>query len=76
MKQISVPSETITRCKAQILATKTHVKSTENDTNYFTDADLSVLGATWEIYTNYYQGVRKEYSIYPDIIYNPGRKKY
>jgi predicted metal-dependent HD superfamily phosphohydrolase len=75
MKQISVPAETIKLCKGQILATKTHVKSTDNDTNYFTDADLSVLGETWEVYTHYYKGVRKEYSIYPNFIYNPGRKK-
>jgi predicted metal-dependent HD superfamily phosphohydrolase len=26
-------------------------------------------------YTQYYQAVRKEYAIYPDLIYNPGRKK-
>lgn len=75
MQQIAVPAETIKRCKAQILATKTHIKSTNSDTNYFTDADLSVLGQTWEVYTHYYKGVRKEYSIYPDIIYNQGRKK-
>lgn len=75
MTQISVPTEMIKRCKAQILATKTHVKSADSDTNYFTDADLSVLGETWEVYTHYYKAVRKEYSIYPEFIYNPGRKK-
>ena len=75
MKQISVSSDTIEFCKNQILATKSHIKSSDSDTNYFTDADLSVLGQTWETYSLYYKNVRKEYSIYPDFVYNPGRKK-
>ena len=66
MTQISVSNEIIECCKAQILATKSHVKSTDSDTNYFTDADLSVLGQTWETYSIYYKNVRKEYAIYPD----------
>lgn len=75
MKQLSVSSDTIERCKQQILATKSHIESTDSDTNYFTDADLSVLGQRWEIYELYYKSVRKEYSIYPDFVYNPGRAK-
>jgi len=75
MQQLAVPTETINRCKEQILATKSHNYSTDSDTNYFTDADLSVLGENWETYANYLGNVRKEYSIYPDLIYNPGRKK-
>jgi len=75
MKQLSVPGNTIALCKKQILATKTHVPSTNSDTNYFTDADLSILGQPWEIYLQYYQDIRKEYAIYPDLVYHPGRKK-
>ena len=75
MKQISVSKDTIELCKNQILATKSHVQSTNKDTNYFTDADLSVLGQNWEAYSLYYKNVRKEYSIYPDFVYNQGRKK-
>lgn len=75
MKQISIPGQTIEQCKEQILATKKHLPSTDSDTNYFTDADLSVLGADWGTYLNYYKNIRKEYAIYPSIIYNPGRKK-
>ncbi len=75
MKEISVSIDTIELCKQQILATKSHIKSSDNDTNYFTDADLSVLGQSWEKYSDYYKNVRKEYSIYPDFFYNPGRKK-
>lgn len=75
MKELHVPPELIERCKEQILATKSHVKSANDDTNYFTDADLSVLGQNWEIYSAYFKNVRQEYVIYPDLIYNPGRKK-
>lgn len=75
MKQISVSNDKIELCKKQILATKSHIKSTDSDTNYFTDADLSVLGQNWETYLLYCKNVRKEYSIYPTLVYNPGRKK-
>jgi predicted metal-dependent HD superfamily phosphohydrolase len=75
MIQLSVPSASIEKCKKQIIATKQHLQNTDSDTNYFTDADLSILGADWEYYFKYMNDVRKEYSIYPNIIYNPGRKK-
>ena len=75
LKQISVSIETIELCIKLILATKSHLISTDSDTNYFTDADLSVLGQNWEAYSLYCKNVRKEYSIYPDLVYNPGRKK-
>lgn len=75
MKEVPVVYDTIAVCKKQILATKSHIKSSDSDTNYFTDADLSILGHTWENYSQYYKNVRKEYSIYPDLVYNLGRKK-
>ncbi len=75
MKQISVSIDAIELCKNQILATKSHINSFDSDTNYFTDADLSILGQNSETYALYCKNVRKEYSIYPDFIYNPGRKK-
>jgi len=39
------------------------------------DADLAILGKDWKDYENYIHQIRKEYSIYPDFLYNPGRKK-
>ena len=61
-------------CLAQLYS-KTSQPSENSDTNYFTDADLSILGQNWEVYTQYYKNVRKEYAVYPNIIYNSGRKK-
>jgi predicted metal-dependent HD superfamily phosphohydrolase len=75
MQFIHVPSPVIERCKDHILATKSHRENADADTNIFTDADLSILGKDWETYLDYCRQVRKEYSIYPDIMYNPGRKK-
>ncbi len=75
MKMLSVSEERILQCSRQILATKSHTHQAEQDTNYFTDADLSVLGQEWSIYEQYFKQVRKEYAIYPDFLYNPGRKK-
>lgn len=75
MRQIGVEEEQIELCVQQIIATKSHSISSDTDTNYFTDADLAVLGQSWESYSAYYKNVRKEYSIYPDFMYNPGRKK-
>lgn len=72
---INYPKEKIRLCGEQILATKSHSMSTENDTNLFTDADLSILGSDWETYLEYSRQVRKEYAIYPDFMYYPGRKK-
>lgn len=75
MKQMNVPKEIIENCKSQILATKKHENNSDFDTNYFIDADLSILGQDTETYNAYFQNIRKEYSIYPDSIYKPGRKK-
>jgi predicted metal-dependent HD superfamily phosphohydrolase len=73
--EISFPEEKIERCVQQILATKGHELALDNDTNLFTDADLSILGKPWATYQGYFIAVRKEYSFYPDLLYKPGRKK-
>jgi predicted metal-dependent HD superfamily phosphohydrolase len=75
MKHLSVPIKDIELCKNQILATKSHAFSTDMDTNYFTDADLSILGQSHNTYLLYCQNVRAEYAVYPDLIYNAGRQK-
>jgi predicted metal-dependent HD superfamily phosphohydrolase len=58
-----------------IIATKSHKVSGSSDENYFTDADLAILGASEQDYKNYARAIRKEYSLYPDILYKGGRKK-
>lgn len=72
---IGIDPRTIERCAAHILATAGHALSEDPDTNLFTDADLSILGAPPEAYARYAELVRKEYAIYPDFLYKPGRRK-
>jgi len=75
LSRVGFPEDKIIECSKQILATKTHAVSSNADTNLFTDADLSVLGHHPDVYAAYCHQIRKEYAIYPDIIYKAGRKK-
>lgn len=75
LKLINFTNDKIEKCKNNILATKSHQVSKEYETNFFTDLDLSILGQEWDIYLQYSIKIRKEYSIYPDMLYIPGRKK-
>jgi predicted metal-dependent HD superfamily phosphohydrolase len=75
MQQIGVANDQTKVCREQILATKSHTSTVDGDTNYFTDADLSILGQSWDVYSEYNQNIRKEFSIYPDAVYYAGRRK-
>ncbi|MBM7421193.1 MULTISPECIES: hypothetical protein [Chryseobacterium] len=72
---LDLNNEDLQQVYKQILATKSHQKSEDEDTNFLLDADLSVLGKSNEVYSEYTKQIRKEYSIYPDFLYKPGRKK-
>ncbi|HPF90199.1 MAG: hypothetical protein H6590_02985 [Flavobacteriales bacterium] len=69
-----MPQATVARASAHILGTKTHELSLDPDTNYFTDADLSILGSSRERYAKYAAQVRQEYGRFPDLLYKPGRR--
>ncbi|GAA3582111.1 hypothetical protein GCM10022395_33110 [Snuella lapsa] len=75
LKRLGLPSDRITKCHEQILATKEHGNDTESDTNFLVDFDLAILGDEHENYLDYTKKIRKEYSVYPDFFYNKGRKK-
>lgn len=74
LTEINFPVLEIARCVEFILATKKH-EPVNREIDLFTDADLAILGATPERYQQYTIGIRKEYTIYPDLLYKPGRKK-
>lgn len=71
---LDVPKELISKCSILIMATKSHQRTADEDTNIFTDADLSILGQPADIYAAYTTGIRKEYVLYSDMLYKPGRK--
>ncbi|MDN3694363.1 hypothetical protein QWZ06_19780 [Chryseobacterium tructae] len=75
LSELGFPQNRIEHIYKQILATQYHQKSKDEDTNYLLDADLSILGKDLETYLTYTRMIRKEYSIYPDLLYKPGRKK-
>jgi predicted metal-dependent HD superfamily phosphohydrolase len=74
LQSIDVPEHVITKCTHLILATKKHDPG-DHETNLFTDADLAILGSGPSTYDTYAKNVRREYSMYPDFLYRPGRRK-
>ncbi|MCR6638358.1 MAG: hypothetical protein NVV82_05015 [Sporocytophaga sp.] len=77
LNKLNLPVKLITKVEQMILATKSHMsmKSGDFDTHVLLDADLAILGSDKESYVAYSEAVRKEYGQYPDLLYNPGRKK-
>ena len=75
MTLLNFPSTLKEKCGLQILSTKHHRLNDDADTNYFTDADLSILGSDADSYITYTKQIRKEYSYFPDMLYKPGRRK-
>ena len=73
MRTLELSESLISLCTDHILATKTHQWSSNGDTNFFTDADLSILGQPWPVYKKYAMDVRREYALYADNLYLQGR---
>ena len=76
MSRLGFKENEMVKCRDYILATKTHENTSKfKDLDYFLDADLEKLGSPWPEYLAYTQKIRKEYRVFPDLVYNPGRKK-
>ena len=58
-----------------ICATQQHQHNTNEDINWMIDFDLKILASDWNAYQMYAEQIRKEYRIYPDFLYKPGRAK-
>ncbi|MHC0447660.1 HD domain-containing protein [Flavobacterium sp. 3-218] len=58
-----------------ICATQHHAYNANEDINWLIDFDLKILAKDWEDYKIYFEQIRKEYRIYPDFLYKPGRAK-
>jgi predicted metal-dependent HD superfamily phosphohydrolase len=73
-----LPKETNLNSKLvfdMICATQMHQHNVIEDINWLIDFDLKVLARDWEDYKIYFEQIRKEYRIYPDFLYKPGRAK-
>ena len=75
LHKLGIPENAIRMVKEMIIATKSHQQHSDNLINFLLDIDLSILGADSARYDRYSQGVRKEYSLFPDLIFKPGRRK-
>ena len=58
-----------------IVATQLHQHNENEDINWLIDFDLKILSRDWDDYKIYFEHIRKEYRIYPDFLYKPGRAK-
>ncbi|MEL6191236.1 MAG: hypothetical protein AAFR66_04270 [Bacteroidota bacterium] len=75
LQKAGVQQERIQHCYQQILLTKSHQgPDLTQDAKYLLDFDLEILGRDWEAYEEYTQQIRKEYRIYPWLLYKQGRK--
>ena len=77
LKNFSIERNEIEKVYNLIISTKRHqiIHSDDIDNAYMLDFDLSILGKSWKVYQQYIQQIRKEYKIYPDLLYKPGRRK-
>ncbi|EDP96701.1 hypothetical protein U8527_00165 [Kordia algicida OT-1] len=77
LKKLQIDTKRIENCFNLIVSTKKHeIINTKNQDNaYLLDFDLAILGTSWESYKAYTQKIRKEYNMFPDFMYNKGRKK-
>jgi predicted metal-dependent HD superfamily phosphohydrolase len=77
---LGVPAIKVEQVKIFIEATQTHTVSSDvtytTDLQLFLDFDMSILGAGWDAYEGYTRQVRREYRIYPDKLYYPGRWQF
>ncbi|MFG4004874.1 HD domain-containing protein [Flavobacterium aquidurense] len=58
-----------------ICATQQHQHNEVEDINWLIDFDLKILARDRDDYKIYFEQIRKEYRIYPDFLYKPGRAK-
>lgn len=77
---LHVPAGKIDMVGDFIKATQTHILPAGTahaaDLAWFLDFDRAVLAAPWPAYETYARQVRKEYRLYPDRMYNPGRRTF
>jgi predicted metal-dependent HD superfamily phosphohydrolase len=77
LKQTSLHKKRIEKVSRLIVSTKKHqiLETSNSDNAYLLDFDLSILGQPWEVYESYIKSIRKEYKMYPNFLYKPGRRK-
>ena len=75
LRSFNLSEQQLKHCHYMIMATKQHKADDSPDVNLLLDMDLSILGAEADEYEEYSIQIRKEYAVFPDALYIPGRKK-
>lgn len=77
LQKFSLEDKRVEKVYNLIVSTQKHqiIDATNLDNAYLLDFDLSILGQSWSVYESYIKDIRKEYRIYPNFLYKPGRKK-
>lgn len=80
LQALGVPPSKIVQVGLFIEATKTHQLPegavNPTDLQLFLDFDMSILAASWGSYLEYTRQVRKEYRLFPNKLYKPGRRQF
>jgi predicted metal-dependent HD superfamily phosphohydrolase len=76
---LGFPGPLIAEVERFILATRhgpdAEIAAADADVALLLDLDLAVLAAPWDEYHAYAQAIRREYALYPDAVYRPGRRR-
>lgn len=77
LKEWQAPQDLIDLVVTMILTTKEHNSNIDNtEIAAFLDADMAILGQDCNTYALYCEQVRKEFNVYPDLLYRKGRKAF
>ena len=78
LSSTAIDHERVERCYRQIISTKTHQLTDHSyylDEALLLDLDLEVLSRAWDEYELYTRQIRREYKMFPWILYKKGRIK-
>ena len=76
--KMGVCGRVISDCFKLILGTKSHKLSDDLltfDAKFLMDIDLLILAESREVYLQYVRNIRREYGVFPDLIFNRARKE-
>jgi predicted metal-dependent HD superfamily phosphohydrolase len=71
--RVGVPSESVARIRAHIMATRHVALPVDDDSRLVVDIDLAILGADPSRYDEFDRDVRREYRWVPGIVYRSKR---
>jgi len=77
LSDLGFPQPVIVKVERLILATRHGIETPAGDADLdlLVDLDLAVLAAPEAEYRAYADAIRREYAIYPDAVYRPGRRR-